>query len=574
MALVPVMLIGLGSTATAQTAPEPRTRAVVIVGLEGVSAGEVFASDLASVGGDEVGSGLLVPQTSPGNQLDLIETLGEGNATITSVRLGRDEIASLADDGSVVSGLDAVAGSVAGDAAASDAGRVLVLVVGVAPHATMVARRDGVLPVVVAAGAPPSFDVRTSGVSLTSDSTRREGVVSSFDLLPTVSAFLGRSISDTEGGSVIRVAPVDPPVALYERYLEMRRITVPVQAAAALYVTLATLVLAVMLVLRSRGSARFGDRAVNRARWFGLSVPPLAVGLFAAGHLPRLTYPIALPFVVAVTVAGTLAVVPLARRGRFGPIVAMGIGVLVLTVIETLLGWSAALTPLLGGSQLDGGRFFGMPNVVVGLVVGAGVYAAARSSFAVGAWLLVGIALLVGLPGMGANIGAAIAACAAAGLWFVVGTRGRFDTRAAAAGLGAAVVGGLVILAIHRFAPGAPTHATRFVEGASGGPLTALTDRLEVGIELLRRSPAAIGPTLGVVVLAALGLWPARAVRPAFSIEPRLRFLVLVLGMTGILSYLVEDSGAAAAGLFFGLGLGALFYVSLPLANGDDVARP
>ncbi|MEX2102091.1 MAG: hypothetical protein WEA54_06080, partial [Actinomycetota bacterium] len=337
---------------------------------------------------------------------------------------------------------------------------------------------------------------------------------------------------------------------------------------------IAGLLLAALMFLRARRPDRVPDAVVGRFRWLGLAVVPLVVGMYAAGHLSTLTYATVVPFLAVVTIVGTAALVPLARRGAFAPIAALGAGVLVLALVEAALGWSAALTPLVGGSQLDGGRFFGMPNVLIGVVIGAGGYAATRLSIRWGATVLVGAILLVGLPWTGANIGAAVAGSAALGLWVVLRLRGRLDLRGLAIVAGVTIAGTALLLAIHRFAPGTPTHGTRFAEGSLGGPLDVVADRLEVGFELLLASPAAWIPAVGPVVLAVLAARPTRSIAPAFWAEPLLRCLVLTLALTGVVAYVVEDSGAGASGMFFALGLGALFYVSLPLAGSQDRASP
>ncbi len=97
-------------------------------------------------------------------------------------------------------------------------------------------------------------------------------------------------------------------------------------------------------------------------------------------------------------------------------------------------------------------------------------------------------------------------------------------------------------------------------------------DRLRVGVDLLVSSPAAVIPVVGIVVLGIVGIRPSRSVAPAFQAEPALRELVLTLVLSGIVAYVVEDSGAGASGMFFALGVAALLHVSLPLADRQDRA--
>ena len=316
-------------------------------------------------------------------------------------------------------------------------------------------------------------------------------------------------------------------------------------------------------------------RIARRASWIGLSVAPLAVGLFAAGHLPTLSYATAVPFVVAVTAAGTLAVVALGRRGVLVPPAAIGAGVLAYLALEAATGFSGALTPLLGGSQLDGGRFYGMPNVLEGLAIGAALYLVATWAVGPALGLLVAVALFMGLPQIGADIGGALAGFTAAGLWLGIRRRGRLDLGALSLGALVGVAGTALILVLHRW--GEPTHATAFARGRSSGGLVATAlDRLEVGIDLILRNPFAILPALGVIVLAIVALRPPGILRPAADRFPRWRDAILTLALAGVVALVGNDSGPAAAGLAFGLALGGLLYVSLRVAAlgvGEDGGR-
>src|SRR5207253_8290798 len=109
----------------------------------------------------------------------------------------------------------------------------------------------------------------------------------------------------------------------------------------------------------------------------------------AAGRLPTLSYATVVPFVVVVTIGATVAFEPLRRRDVLLVPVGIGAAAIAYLVIEAVFHWSGALTPFLGGSELDGGRFFGLPNVYVGLLLGASLYVAQRLSVVRGVGLLI-----------------------------------------------------------------------------------------------------------------------------------------------------------------------------------------
>ncbi len=541
------------------TAPGPHP--VVVVVLHGLSYADASSiaevRDLATRAGtvsNPSGAALLVPQGSVEEQVRRIEARADAatpQVNVLHVRgpvaRARPVLAEALDGGPLPGGF--------------------AFVVGVEPSPGMRATKDGVLPLFAGPTEGPALGPPRA---LTSDATRRSGVVSSLDLAPSVFAAAG--IAASGPGSRIRGTDAPAPDALYERYLQMRRLTVPIQAAAWIWALVAGLLLAVLASVRARRPQRITDAVAGRARWLALSIVPLAVAMLAAGHLPSLTYGLVVPFLVAITLAGTGVLIPLARRGPLAPIAALGGAVLGLFVIETALGWTAALTPLLGGSQLDGGRFYGMPNVAIGIVIGGVVYAVARAGPGTAAAVFAIAIALMGLPWAGANVGAAIAGSAALGVWLAQRRRGSLDLSGLLLALAITVVGAIAILAIHRFVPGAPTHGARFVEGGLGDPVGVALDRLRVGVDLLVSSPAAVIPVVGIVVLGIVGIRPSRSVAPAFQAEPALRELVLTLVLSGIVAYVVEDSGAGASGMFFALGVAALLHVSLPLADRQDRA--
>jgi hypothetical protein len=403
--------------------------------------------------------------------------------------------------------------------------------------------------------------------SLTSDSTRRNGVVLGDDVRPTVAAYLGTNADrGSTVGEPIRIIEGPPPYALHDRYLAQRQLYVPIGTAAAVYVIGAGL-LAIGLLARGERAPVAWRRVMG---WASLSVPMLATGLLAAGHLPELSYATAVPMVAIVTVFGTMAFSPLERAETTLVPFGIGIAVLVAFVLEAASGWAGMLTPLLGGSQLDGGRFYGMPNVALGLLVGSCLWVAHRLRTVVGFALLCGAGLFAGLPFLGADLGGAVTSFAAAGLWVAVRERDRLAiAKGAAVTVAVTAIGTAVILVSHAFSP-FETHVTRFESDTNGlgGIIGTLVERLEVGFDLIARNPAALIPVVGLPLALFVALRPPPLIRATFQRWPAWRDAVVVTFVAGIVAYLVNDTGPAAAGLFFGLGLGGMVGVSLLAPTG------
>lgn len=395
--------------------------------------------------------------------------------------------------------------------------------------------------------------------SLTSDSTRRDGVVVAEDVVPTMCS-IAQEICATSSGTVMRPVDEPPPLDLYDRYLANRRMSVPIQTAAGLYVTLAGLLGVGLLAARRRVPPWLSALGA----WMAIAVLPLALALLLAGHLPSLSYATVLPAVIGGTLIGTAAFVPVARaRGTLEAVAWMGAVVLAVVVLEAVLGWTAAMFTFLGGTELDGGRFYGLPNVDIGLLLGASVFVAYRlRRTADGVALIAAVALFAGLPFAGANLGGAVTLAATAGLWWGLRDhRGIVPT--ALACLVAAGVGLVVVLLLNRFLPGPATHITNFVEGQGEGVLSTVLHRLRTGLDLIARNPFAIVPVIGVPATLLAVLRPAAPVRASFEQHPGWREALLTILWGSVVAYVANDTGAAALGLGFGAALGGLLFVSL-----------
>ena len=226
------------------------------------------------------------------------------------------------------------------------------------------------------------------------------------------------------------------------------------------------------------------------------------------------------------------------------------------------------MTPLAGGGQLDGGRFFGMPNVEIGIVLGSAMFAAHRLRVGTGALLLIACAVVAGSPWTGSNFGAAITLFAAAGMWLAIRRRRRWWMIVLITGAITAI-GMASIALMHRYLTQRPTHITAFLEHTSSlsGVLDRLTGRLGIGFDQLMDTPLAAIPVVGTLVLLVLVLRPPAAIARELRGPRRLADAVLVILLGSIVAYLANDTGAAAVGFGFGFALSGLLDVSLATAR-------
>ncbi|MGH2596086.1 MAG: hypothetical protein ACRDH7_08995 [Actinomycetota bacterium] len=575
LALILVAWPVLVSASNASAQSDPGVREVLLVRINGATLEDVLATPgllaLAQRGG-----AALVVMTNPGDPLgdlsgDLLASSSRGPLRS---RFKVIVVATAVAGGDASpEGLRAAAVQLESALAESTASQELVMLA--SDSSTLVGRASGghIGVVVLAQGSPHDLASAMQAApatippkTLTSDSTRRDGVVTSTDLAETALAFAqpAPGLPDP-GGAQIRVVDAPLPIDLLERYVQSKRLTVPIGTAAALFVTFGGLV--AVLALLWRRSPR-GLRSLMA--WIAIASPFLALSLLLVGHLPSLTYAGVIPFLIATAALAAVALVPIARRwGTLAAIASAGTLLLVALVVEGVLGWNAALTPLLGGSQLDGGRYFGVPNAFIGLLLGGSVYVAQRLSHPAGAVLIAATGLFAGSPWTGSNIGAAVTLFAAAGIWWGLDRDLSWWRTAAATGLATLAGTGLVVAA-HRYLTSSPTHITRFAEHTGGlsGVWSKVVDRLGVGTHLIAANPFALVPVVGVLGTLFVVLRPPAPVRITFDEAPVWRTALLTILIGSIVAYLVNDSGAAAIGEGFTAALGGLLYVSLLRRNG------
>ena len=386
-------------------------------------------------------------------------------------------------------------------------GPTLVVMVSASPSPASAADGDE-LGTVIAAWGDPAELLEASGEphALTSDSTRRAGVVADVDPAATVADWLGLPY---DAGSPMRPTGEPAPLDLYERYLQQRRLAVPVAAGA--WVLMLLFGLAGFLALGFR--ERVSPRLLAVAGALVGSLPWLALGLLLVGHLPSLSYTTVVPFLLALLIAGVAFTRWVAaRRSIFVALAACGAAILVILGVEAALGWPAAVTPLAGGGQLDGGRFFGMPNIEIGIVLGSALFLAHRVRVGSGVLLLAACALVAGSPWTGANLGAAITLFAAAGMWLAI--RRRRPWWMAVLITGAITAVGMAAIAVmHRYLTDRPTHVSAFLEETTSlaGVVDRLVDRLGIGFDQLMETPVVLIPVVGTLVLLFVVIRPPPA---------------------------------------------------------------
>lgn len=448
--------------------------------------------------------------------------------------------------------------------------QVMVLVATPGRSFDMERTGDLVTPVVLAEGPAVSLFDPGPPRSLRSASTRLDGVVADVDVAPTILDFFDVPAPSEMTGQPMEPAGGEPPFSMHRRHLDHRRVRFPLQLGAAAFVVLVCLVQVLALVWVTPGRP-LRPRSTATIRFLALCTMTLVLAMLAGGLLPRPTYGWAVPFLIGATV-GLVALCLWAGRGRtLGAFLALGAVGTAFLVLDAVMGGPAVRLPLLGGTAFDGGRFYGLPNAFIALLLAGTVFLAAWTTRVRGVALLAVAGLFAGFPGLGANVGASITLFVAAGLWWVArGDRGH-PVRDVAFVAGITALGLAAVLAANRFLPGADTHATRFVETTGGNGFSYVVEtvrrRLSVGAHQLAEAPVGLVPLAMLPLLLGLALRPPAAIARGLTVRPRWREVVVVIAGASMAAYLANDSGVAAAGPGMVYALAAMAYPTLVVAG-------
>lgn len=441
---------------------------------------------------------------------------------------------------------------------------------------------------------------------LTSESTRRTGIVTLADLSATIVDAAGAQTDDLDGsplevGAERRMST--------DRTVENRRYLTELTTIAPhlLPVTLGTVVAGVVVVLAALLVARRrGRHPAPAVRRVSIAVLLLATCTPVGAHLAALArwwvspaplFAATASYAVATGLVA-LAAWTLSRLLPRGPwrlaTATAGLTWLVLTV-DGLTGTVLQQGSILGASPTLGARYYGFGNTTFGVYAAAAlllagsfaVQAAAQGARRAGLVVasVIGVVTVVvdGWPAFGADFGGVLALVPAFAVLLLglAGAQARPRRLALVGALAVAVVAAVAVIDWAR--PGRPTHLGLFVQRVLDG------DAVDVVAGKAANAWATVAVPLGAVaavlclvvcaVLVGPDRWRPPALRRAYATWPGLRVVLLAVVVAAVVGSLVNDSGVVVAVAVLGVAGGALLASRLAsgwegLAVEPDAARP
>jgi hypothetical protein len=441
----------------------------------------------------------------------------------------------------------------------------------------LAARREADLVYVVRA-PPRALRMLATGVAgtgfqgtLRSDTTRRDGLVATSDVAPTVLEHLDLPVPGGVDGQAIEAVPGGSAAEVRELSARLN-VVVPRREAALTWALVAWLALLVALLVARR---RDGVMAALRIAFLaGLWLPALALLTAATGPTREVE--------LAVLALGGLALGAGTDRlapWPAGPVVPAA-AVLLSHAIDLATGSSLIARSLAGPNPLGGARFYGIGNeletilsvtVLFGAAAGlAGAPAAARRAPQVFAVVCVVSAVLIGAGRLGAAVGGVITLGAGGAAAVLASLPGPLSGRRIALAIGApvAALGALVAIDL---ASGGGAHLTRSVLDADdpGELLDIARRRLELSFAGLGRGTTPVSVAACALLLVA-GVARRKALFAPLDALPAPQGRAFRAGLAGALvatlvGALANDSGP----VIFLIGSGSLI-----LAAGYVTGRP
>ncbi len=384
------------------------------------------------------------------------------------------------------------------------------------------------------------------GRSLTSQTTRTDGLVSAIDIAPTLLAWDGRPIPGAMTGEPIRTGAALDLAAIQsirDRGLVVKGRRYP--ALGALLGGWALLALGGLAVAGGRGMRWAVRTGALGVLWV------LPVLLVTAAIAPSAPVEVA---VVAVAALALGALTAALVRWPAGPLVPGAVTLAAYTV-DLAFGSPLIVRSLLGSNPLGGSRFYGIGNELEALLPVLALAAVAAGASLVGtgrhgtrlaaAYAAAGVALafVLGWSHLGADVGGVLTVGAGFAVAAVLALPGALTWRRAALAL-LVPVAGLVALALLDVVTGGEGHFAHLVLRSGHGQAfgDALSRRLQLAWDALNAGFMPLAAAVALALIAA-GIWRRDALLAGVPSGDAWRAALAGCATVAIVGALANDSG-------------------------------
>ncbi len=423
------------------------------------------------------------------------------------------------------------------------------------------------------------------GGVLSSDTTRRRGIVSNTDIAPTILSFFEiETPYQMSGRPIFALSQKNPVPYLLNLSTKAIAIYQTRNAVLTLFVvfSVASIIIALLALLVGRQNQPEADRPLDeRKKRKEEKHTPLKLLLLWALSLP-LAFLFQPPFVTefpwgaalfSLLMALALALISFYsfKKNTLFPIMAITMATSLALLGDTIFGSRLMLQSFLGSCPVAGGRFYGLGNTYMGAVVGSSIIGATaltalffknrKAALSVVALFLLIVCMVAGYPKFGANVGGLITAVGASVIT-LLGLKEKKINRKHLLYVALAVVLFLVLIIVaDLLVSEGQSHAGRAVELIKAEGIKGIGDiinrKLTMNLKGIKSTPW--GEILAVIILAL----PFVLMRLEQKEKILSEFAWFFRGLMGvsagaILALIFNDTGIVAGGVI-------TIYVFVPL---------
>ncbi|MDF2546521.1 MAG: hypothetical protein K0R93_1419 [Anaerosolibacter sp.] len=403
-----------------------------------------------------------------------------------------------------------------------------------------------------------------SGISqgvMTSDTTRREGIVGNVDIGPSVLDYLETS-SDEMTGRTLRVIPKTDNYTyiqdLNTKTVATSNFRYPVLSTFAIFEIIVSILALIIILIKDRLNSKW----VNRFKNVLLSTMTAPFVLLILPVFVRTNLAMTFILLIGITTIITYATKSI-RKETIDSILLLSLITTIGLLIDISTNGTLIKSSLLGYDPIIGARYYGIGNEYMGVLIGATLVFATSllDRFKVNkVWCLAIFfvtIVIIGYPGFGANVGGTMTAVAA----FLFVSLRLFKVRIGIKQLffiGTAIVAAVAFMAfIDIYLLGSKSHLAGAIQQivTEGPGIIFLIIKRKIAMNL-----KLVGVTIwskvllsAILIIAILIYRPVGTLYKLTSLYPN-----LALGWSGIVvacivGFLVNDSGivASATGIIF-----------------------
>lgn len=393
---------------------------------------------------------------------------------------------------------------------------------------------------------------------LTSDTTRREGIIGNVDIAPTILNYLGIEKENMVGHNISIVSRNNH----LSQLLEMNDFTVansnnrlPVLRIFVGYQIILLIIALLVVVFKNRISKRYYP-FIKKLLLSGMIIP------IALLYIPVLQIKSLSIYILAIIVfTGLLSWgvnwIGDKIQNPILPIILITLPITLGLMVDVIMGSPLIRTSLLGYDPIIGARYYGLGNEYMGVLIGAALvlFLSLKERFRIPrivvVALLVFLIAIIGYPQWGANVGGTITATAATIFVCLRLFHVKMGWKQAILALLGIVMVVSIMAMIDTFLLDSQSHLAGAISSIREGGITELITivirKISMNIRLFGVTMWSKALVASIIVFAILAYRPSGLLKKVFD-----KYSYLSIGWTAVIvaslvGFMVNDSGVVAA---------------------------